>query len=56
MGCTLVGRFDGGKITSDGGALLLRETERITGFLGKFAACFTDHRNPKPRSNKRLES
>ena len=45
-GREVVGRFDGGKITSDAGALLLRETERITGTLGKFAACFTDHRNP----------
>ena len=43
----VVGQFDGGKITSDAGALLLRETERITGTLGKFAACFTDHRNPE---------
>ncbi len=39
-------RFDGGKITSDGGALLLRETERATGIVGRFAACFTDHRSP----------
>src|SRR3954453_2656713 len=38
--------FDGGDITSDGGALLLRETERLTGILRQFAACFTDHRNP----------
>ena len=42
----VIGRFDGGKITSDAGALLLRETERITGVLRTFAACFTDHRNP----------
>jgi hypothetical protein len=38
--------FDGGDIASDGGALLLRETERLTGILRQFAACFTDHRNP----------
>jgi hypothetical protein len=38
--------FDGGDITSDGGALLLRETERLTGVIRQFAACFTDHRNP----------
>jgi hypothetical protein len=42
----VIGRFDGGKITSDAGALLLRETERVSGVLGRFAACFTDHRNP----------
>jgi len=43
---SVVGQFDGGKISSDAGALLLRETERITGTLAKFAACFTDHRDP----------
>lgn len=42
----IVARFDGGNITSDGGALLLREIERATGILAQFAACFTDHRNP----------
>jgi len=43
----VVGRFDGGQITSDGGGLLLRETEQATKIIGQFAACFTDHRNPK---------
>jgi hypothetical protein len=38
--------FDGGHITSDGGALLLRKAEQLTGILRQFAACFTDHRNP----------
>jgi hypothetical protein len=38
--------FDGGDITSDGGALLLRKTEELTGILRQFAHCFTDHRNP----------
>ncbi len=38
--------FDGGDISSDGGALLLRETERLTEIVRQFAACFTDHRNP----------
>src|SRR3954447_12524052 len=38
--------FDGGDITSDGGALLLRKTEQLTGILRQFAACFIDHRNP----------
>jgi hypothetical protein len=36
--------FDGGDISSDGGALLLRETERLTGIVRQFADCFTDHR------------
>ena len=42
----VVARFDGGRITSDAGGLLLREVERETGILRRFAACFTDHRDP----------
>src|SRR3954452_7027177 len=38
--------FDGGAISSDGGALLLRQTERLTGIVRQFAACFSDHRDP----------
>jgi DDE family transposase len=38
--------FDGGFLTSDAGALLLRELEAQFGFLDKFAAGFTDHRDP----------
>lgn len=38
--------FNGGDITSDGGALLLRKTEQLTAIIQQFAACFTDHRNP----------
>jgi hypothetical protein len=38
--------FDGGDISSDGGALLLRKVEQLTGILRQFAACFTDHRDP----------
>jgi len=37
--------FDGGTITSDGGGLLLREVEKRTGIVERFAACFTDHRD-----------
>lgn len=40
----VVARFDGGEITSDAGALLLRETENKTGILQRLAARFTDHR------------
>jgi hypothetical protein len=39
--------FDGGDISSDGGALLLRQVEQVTGILRRFAACFTDHRDPE---------
>lgn len=37
--------FDGGRITSDAGALLLREVEAKFGFVAAFAACFSDHRD-----------
>jgi hypothetical protein len=48
LGCReVVGRFDGGDITSDAGGLLLREVELRTGILKQFAACFTDYRDPK---------
>jgi hypothetical protein len=40
-------RFDGGYVTSDGGALLLREVEHRLGILRRLAACFTDHRTPE---------
>lgn len=40
-------RFDGGAITSDAGGLLLREVEAKTGILQRFAACFTDYRDPE---------
>src|SRR6266851_2886710 len=39
--------FDGGPITSDGGALLLAEVERHTGLLAQLADCFTDYRDPE---------
>jgi hypothetical protein len=39
------GAFDGGHITSDGGALLLRELDLRLQITGRFAACFTDHRD-----------
>jgi len=41
----VVGRFDGGAITSDAGGLLLREVEKRTGIVAQFAGCFTDHRD-----------
>lgn len=38
--------FGGGRITSDGGALLLREVALRTGLLSEFARCFDDYRHP----------
>jgi Transposase DDE domain group 1 len=43
----VVADFEGGKITSDGGGLLLRQLESKRGLLGQFAACFVDHRDPE---------
>ena len=43
----VIGRFDGGTITSDAGGLLLRELEAKTGLLRRFAECFNDYRDPE---------
>jgi hypothetical protein len=43
----VVARFDGGEITSDAGALLLREVEKRTRILRQLSNCFTDHRDPE---------
>ncbi len=42
----IVAQFNGGRISSDAGGLLLCETERVTGIIRQFASCFTDHRSP----------
>ncbi|MGZ6880710.1 MAG: IS1380 family transposase [Mycobacteriaceae bacterium] len=42
----IVADFDGGDLTSDGGALPLRKVEQLTAIVRQFAACFTDHRDP----------
>jgi hypothetical protein len=42
----VITRCSGGYVTSDGGALLLREVEHRTGILRRFAPCFTDQRAP----------
>jgi Transposase DDE domain group 1 len=41
----IVARFDGGTITSDGGALLLRQTDKRLNLLPRLADCFMDGRN-----------
>jgi hypothetical protein len=38
--------FTAGRVSSDGGALLLREVERRINLLGRLAGCFRDGRNP----------
>ena len=44
-GRSVVAAFDGGKITSDAGGLLLGATERAIGLVGRFARCFSDSRS-----------
>jgi Transposase DDE domain group 1 len=45
-GRQVVAAFDGGEVTSDAGALLLGATDRAIDLVGRFAACFIDHRAP----------
>jgi len=46
-GREIVARFDGGRVSSDGGGILLREIEQRFGLVEKFASCFTDYRDPE---------
>ena len=38
--------FDGGRLTTEGGGLLLREADARIGLLERMACCFRDYRNP----------
>lgn len=38
--------FDGGRLTSDGGVLLLAQAERMMGICQRLAACISDPRDP----------
>ena len=38
--------FDGGRLTSDGGVMLLAMAERRLGIADRLAACFPDRRDP----------
>src|SRR4051812_50090163 len=42
----VIGRFDGGQMTSDAGALMLRQTDRRVKLLSRPAARFRDGRSP----------
>jgi hypothetical protein len=46
-GRAVVAGFDGGAITSDAGALLLRATDRTIRLIDRLAACFIDRRKPE---------
>jgi len=45
-GRRVMAAFDGGAVTSDAGALLLGATDRAIGLVERFAACFSDRRDP----------
>jgi hypothetical protein len=45
-GRKVVAGFDGGAITSDAGALLLRHTDKAIGLFERVASCFVDRRDP----------
>ena len=42
----VVASFDGGRMSSDGGAVILRAADRALKLTARMAACFSDHRNP----------
>ena len=43
----VIGQFNGGEISSDGGGVLLREVEKRTHLLRRLSQCFVDHRKPE---------
>ena len=43
----VVGRFDGSRLTTDGGGLLLRQADRKIGLLRRLVGCFRDAREPE---------
>ena len=51
----IIARFDGGTISSDGGALLLRQTDKRLNLLPRLAACFLDGRNQDQVEHSILE-
>jgi hypothetical protein len=51
----IVARFDGGTISSDGGAFLLRQTDKRLNLLPRLAECFLDGRNQALTDHSVLE-
>ena len=51
----IVGRFDAGRLTSDGGAILLREVDRRLALMQRIADCFADYRDPRKVEHSVLE-
>jgi len=51
----IVARFDGGTISSDGGAFLLRQTDKRLNLLPRLSECFLDGRNQEQVKHSILE-
>jgi hypothetical protein len=51
----IVASFDGGTISSDGGAFLLRQTDKRLNLFSRLAGCFLDGRNQKLVEHSILE-
>lgn len=51
----IVARFDGGTISSDAGAFLLRQTDQRLNLLSRLAECFVDGRNQEQVEHSILE-
>src|ERR1700757_1628212 len=47
QGKAVVARFDGGRLSSEGGVLALREIERRLGLSDRLASCLVDPRAPE---------
>ena len=43
----VIAAFDGGEVSSDAGALLLKRTDEAIGLLDRLAGCFIDRRSPQ---------
>ena len=41
----VIGKFDGGRMSSDAGAVLLRAANGLLDVMGRLAGCFRDHRD-----------
>jgi hypothetical protein len=54
-GREVVASFDGGTISSDGGSLLLRQTDQRLNLLPRLASCFVDRRDPERVEHSVLE-
>ena len=54
-GRKVIANFQGGRLTSDGGLVLIAELDKKRQITSRFAACFTDHRQPN-RTDHSLHS